>query len=255
MVILADSTILTNVTIAFNEGVGITLRASTGCTIRNSIVWENDPYYHWSIQLVNTSQVLVEYCDIQFGQHSICSATGSTFTWGEGNIEDDPIFFDGGILSDYHLTQGLSPCIDAGHPGLAFNDPEDPVAPEYALWPALGGLRNDMGAYGGPGAIYWSRPGTGIGVHSEPVQPWTPILIGVFPNPSQNAPVIAFDLPEMADVHFTVFDITGRLVDSVQSTYSSGSHYVVLNYLVPGIYLVRMTTGDFTATQRFVVIE
>ena len=34
-------------------------------------------------------------------------------------------------------------------------DPEDPNNPGSALWPALGGLRNDMGAYGGPGAVNW----------------------------------------------------------------------------------------------------
>jgi parallel beta-helix repeat protein len=58
--------------------------------------------------------------------------TGSTFLPypGTGEISADPLFAD----RDYHL-EASSPCIDAGHPGLQYNDPD--------------GTRNDMGAYGG----------------------------------------------------------------------------------------------------------
>jgi hypothetical protein len=37
--------------------------------------------------------------------------------------------------------------------------------------------------------------------------------------------------------------------------YSPGFHDVLLGELTPGIYFCRMISGDFTATQRFVVIE
>jgi hypothetical protein len=40
-----------------------------------------------------------------------------------------------------------SPCIDAGNPNSVFNDTYFP--------PSLGGVRNDMGAFGGPGASDW----------------------------------------------------------------------------------------------------
>ncbi|MBD3236214.1 MAG: hypothetical protein GF330_05900 [Candidatus Eisenbacteria bacterium] len=55
---------------------------------------------------------------------------------GPGDISEDPLFVDAGA-GDYHLGEG-SPCIDAGNPDPAYNDPD--------------GTRNDMGAYGGPGA-------------------------------------------------------------------------------------------------------
>ncbi len=71
------------------------------------------------------------YCDVQGG-----------FA-GTGNFDFDPNFQS---ATDLHLAPG-SPCIDTGNPDPAFNDTCFP--------PSQGGLRNDMGAYGGPGACGW----------------------------------------------------------------------------------------------------
>jgi enterochelin esterase family protein len=78
--------------------------------------------------------VFVTYSDIEGGYE------------GVGNIDIDPIFSD---TVYFYLDSLLSPCIDAGNTDSIFNDPEDPMNPGYALWPAEGTLRNDMGAYGG----------------------------------------------------------------------------------------------------------
>ena len=66
------------------------------------------------------------------------------------------------VVMDYHVSED-SPCIDAGDPDPACNDPEDPARPGYALYPALGTVRNDMGAYGGPGAGDLGGEGEGEG--------------------------------------------------------------------------------------------
>jgi len=208
---------------------------STTCNVSCSIIWENtiyDPY----------DQISVEFSDVENG-------------WlGTGNIDVDP-FFLSGLLSDYHLDTDMSLCIDAGNPATAFNDPEDPDNPGYALWPALGSLRNDMGVYGGPGAIYWNESGTGIENTTSAIQGELPDFLGVFPNPTFNPPVVSFIVAVPSEIEILIFDVSGRLRDSDRKEYYPGYQQEVLSFLSPGIYFCRMISGDLTATQRFVVIE
>lgn len=74
----------------------------------------------------------VTYCDVwnnTGGNYTGCSA-------GTGCISSPPLFFD---TSSYNYwIHSYSPCVDTGDPAVASYDPD--------------GSRNDMGAYGGPGA-------------------------------------------------------------------------------------------------------
>ncbi len=107
-------------------------------TIRNSIIRGNRQAYGATIHTVRGGQVAISYSDVEGGVD------------GDGNIDIDPDFSSPGI---YLLDFG-SPCTDAGDPDPSFNDPADDDAPGQAEWPALGGVRNDMGAFGGPGALF-----------------------------------------------------------------------------------------------------
>jgi len=84
--------------------------------------------------------------------------TYSNLTGGSGNnIDVDPMFLDPGN-GLFHLDPA-SLCIDAGDPDPGSNDIEDPENPGYALFPSQGAIRNDMGAYGGPGITGWENEG------------------------------------------------------------------------------------------------
>jgi hypothetical protein len=100
--------------------------------LRNNIIRLNTATS--SAQISGSSGVSVAYSDIEGGWQ------------GQGVIDADPNFAD----SSFILT-GSSPCVDAGQPDDAFNDPADGSHPGQAAWPSMGGWRNDMGAYGGPG--------------------------------------------------------------------------------------------------------
>ena len=79
---------------------------------------------------------------------------------------------------------------------------------------------------------------------------------GASPNPAFGTVSICFGVPELSPVSLTVFDLSGRLVNMIQDDeYSPGFHNVQLDELSPGIYFCRMVSGDFEATQRFVVIQ
>jgi len=109
--------------------------------VRNTIVWSN-------LQILGNQingSPSVSYSDVEDG-----------FA-GSGNMNANPLFAD----SSFFLGVG-SPCADGGDPGAAYNDPEDPGSPGEAYPPAVGTLRNDMGAYGGPGGSrlpHLVRPG------------------------------------------------------------------------------------------------
>jgi len=94
-----------------------------------------------------------------------------------------------------------------------------------------------------------------IGDTTEPISPGI-ALLPITPNPVIGSPGIRFGLPEPASVDISIFDLSGRLISEIHGDdYSPGYHDVLLGDLSPGVYFCRMVTGDFTATQRFVVIE
>ena len=125
----SDFATITNSTIADNSacisGDGIEISGSP--TITNCVVW-NRIY-------------------VRRGNPRITYTLTKHPRSGEGNIVADPRFRGGG---DYRLQAlecggpGISPAIDAGHPGV-----ED--ADLSCDW-GLGGSRSDMGAFGGDGA-------------------------------------------------------------------------------------------------------
>jgi hypothetical protein len=62
-----------------------------------------------------------------------------------GHIYVSPLFDE-----IHFLTSPASSFVDAGDPNNIYNDPFDQSNPGFALFPVLGNLTNDIGAYGGP---------------------------------------------------------------------------------------------------------
>jgi len=122
-----DAPVINN-TIA-NNNIGIYDNGGYQPTIMNNIVTGNTTY---GIGCVNSSVPTdLSYNDVwNNGQnYHYCSS-------GQGSISMDPLYVDE-PNGDYNL-QPASPCIDSGNPLPQYNDPD--------------GTRNDIGAYGGPGA-------------------------------------------------------------------------------------------------------
>ena len=80
-------------------------------------------------------------------------------------------------------------------------------------------------------------------------------LYGAQPNPALGHATLVFSLPVDSGVELTVYDLTGRVVYSVNEEYSTGVHEVILEGLASGVYMVRMTSEELTATRQFVMIE
>jgi len=131
------SAVITNCTISGNTGSGdYDLGGGITCfessvTIINCVFWNNfdswgvneiavGPYLHYPSP--SPSILTIRYSDVQGGEAGVyISSQNSTLIWGDGNIDQDPLFVSG-PLGDYYLSQTAagqgvqSPCVDAGDP-------------------------------------------------------------------------------------------------------------------------------------------
>ena len=81
-------------------------------------------------------------------------------------------------------------------------------------------------------------------------------LLPFYPNPSCSAPLVRFGLPEVSSVKLFIFDVSGRLVNTVPAEeYPPGYHSIVLDELSPGLYFCWIICGDIAMTRRLVVTE
>jgi hypothetical protein len=128
--IVENNTIVGNSSLTTAGGLSVT---NTSATIRNNIIWGNRQGTGQQVTGHQTSTF--EYC-----------STEDSYS-GQGNITSHPDFTPANFI-----LNTLSPSVDAGAPGAAYNDLEDPGNPGFALYPSQGGLRNDIGLYGGGGA-------------------------------------------------------------------------------------------------------
>lgn len=117
-----------------------------------------------------------------------------------------------------------------------------------------------------------SVTGWGWLVDNIEVDPGTPtatdlpqrlVLAQNVPNPFNPQTTIAFSLPQRGEVDLRVFDVRGRLVNTlVQEVREAGSHRVVWDGRdaagVPaasGVYLYRLVAGDQTLQQKMTLVK
>jgi predicted outer membrane repeat protein len=225
--------------------------------LKNCILWNDSPEeIHCDYDLDTSSIITLSHSDIQGGEAGII-ANGAIVNWLEGNIDEDPRFVGTGDYP-YSLSSG-SPCIDAGNPDTDYNDPEDPNNPGYALWPAMGTVRNDMGAYGGPNALSWNIVTSIEDDKTEELKAPTEFeLAQNYPNPFNPSTTIHYAIKERTYVELILYDILGREVKAlVNEDQDAGQYKINLNAggLASGIYFYRIQAGDFVETKKMVLLR
>jgi len=232
---------------------GLTLK------VMNNICWGNTAPFAPEIY-VQEGIMDISYSDIRFGADSIQVAAGATLNWLSGNIDADPQLMDSVLTSGDTLFCTLpagSPCIDTGDPDPAFNDPEDPNNPGFALWPSMGTVRNDMGAYGGPGASGWI---TGI---EDKFELGAEIPTGFqlsqnYPNPFNPTTTIEFSLVHSGFVTLKIYNILGeKVVTLVSGDLRTGTYKYEWDAsgLASGVYFYRLETKAFTQTKKMLLVR
>jgi hypothetical protein len=181
---------------------------------------------------------------------------------GKGNIDADPLFIDPNNY-DFHL-QPNSPCIDQGNPDSQYNDPEDPDNPGYALYPAMGTVRNDMGAYGGPGAA----GGDFVNAVESKIEELANIpqsfeLFQNYPNPFNPVTTIKYELPRPSEVTIIVHNMLGQVVRILAQGKQPAGYYSISwdgkdnlgQPVASGVYLYSLRTKDLIKTHKMAIIR
>ena len=220
--VIENNTIIHNSAAA---GTGGVLCQQTNFVIRNNIIWGNTSPGNTQI-LLSGGSVAVTYNDVQNG-----------YT-GAGNISAYPIFAD----TNYILAN-TSPCIDAGDSSTVYNDLEDSGNPGYGKFPAKGTIRNDMGAYGGPGSLLLSNS-TVINVNNNNNNiPESFRLDQNFPNPFNPNTIIRFNIKNSRFISLKVYDILGKEVQTLVNDRKDAGTYEVNfngNNLSSGVYIYAL---------------
>jgi FlgD Ig-like domain/Right handed beta helix region len=151
-----------------------------------------------------------------------------------GNLEADPLFVNA-AAGDYHLVSS-SPAIDAG----------DPTRPHDA-----DGTVADIGPFAYPHMLT-VPPGTGFR-----------LALAAAPNPARDATEIRFTLPARGAANVDVLDAAGRAVRVLwRGDLEPGPHAIRWDgrdaagqAAGPGVYFVRVRTGDGERAARVALIR
>ncbi|NQT33643.1 T9SS type A sorting domain-containing protein, partial [bacterium] len=88
--------------------------------------------------------------------------------------------------------------------------------------------------------------------------PEVAMLNPAYPNPFNNSTTIGFGLPEDAKVRITVYDLTGRRVETLINGYvQAGWHSTTWTpqLLANGEYIIRLEAGEFVKARRLVFLK
>ena len=217
------------------RGGGVDIIGSTIPAAMSLIVWGNtapsDPQISGIMDL--------QYSDIEGGY------------LGTANIETDPLFAD---TTFYYLLSN-SPCIDGGNLDPVYNDPEDPLNPGFARWPAQSLLFNDMGAYGGPGSK--TLIDNLVGIEEIPISsgnlPAGFQLFQNYPNPFNPGTTIEFALTYSGRVTLKVYNVLGQEVAVLASENMLAGKYKYdwdAGGLASGVYYYRLDAHPAASSGR-----
>jgi hypothetical protein len=238
---IVNSTFACNTT-TNSLGAAITMGYGAQVNIYNCVMYDN---IHKQVSITNTpdypNTLGVQHSLFQYGLNGIyIGGSANTIHWGEGNLDDDPLFVGSGE-HPYAIDFG-SPCIDAGTldlpPGITL--PEFDLAGNPRVW----GTSVDMGAYEhGPWVRVPPVPNSKFKVQSSKI-------LEISPNPFRFGTYISYEMKEKGRLNISVYSLAGlkvkTLVSSPVNPGDKGSFYWDGSdqngqALPAGIYLIRLT--------------
>mgnify|MGYP001448534162 CR=1 FL=1 len=79
-----------------------------------------------------------------------------------------------------------------------------------------------------------------------------------YPNPFNPTTTLNYSIPENGYLEVNIFDLQGRLVESLYADYASAGQYAIVwnaDKYSSGIYFVKLISGEYINTKRIVLIK
>jgi hypothetical protein len=186
----------------------------------------------------------------------------------DASIPDDPVPISSApaIIADRVVVSGNYAYIIEGEAGIEIFNLTDPLHPvrtgRYARdgWLVGAAVSDGMAFTANEGnfdILDCSRAVDLFTDHSGTSTPATFELTS-FPNPFNASTRITFSLPQATPVDLRVYDIQGRLVETLVSKVMAAGYYSVYfdgHEFASGAYLLRLTSGRNYQTQKVVLIK
>ena len=238
--IIENNTIINNH--SSSDGGGILMYNGTTAIIRNNIIFDNTANTSPQISVRSGASITATFNDIEGG-------------WtGIGNLDADPLIDS----VSYMLFIENSPCIDNGNPEPGYNDPEDSATPGLAGFPSLGTVRNDMGAFGGPGRNLLPEVPTGVENNTQGYLEKEFRIYQNYPNPFNPATKIKFNLAKADFVTLKVYNVLGTEIASLVNAYlAAGQHEIFFDAseYSSGVYFYELRSGKYSETRKMVLLR
>ncbi|TKJ39124.1 hypothetical protein CEE37_11945 [candidate division LCP-89 bacterium B3_LCP] len=252
----------------FDEGIGSTFYDATGHGFDGTLqspawsftIWHEPVMYVTSAELLEgviqsgaiddddtvrvTFSEAVDPIEISADNIDEALTLSGGHSWLSGSGEMGAATWSGGLDT---LLIALS--LNGGEPTLANGD---------TLTPNSDSLTSGSGlAVGGYRFIRFEEV-TGIGSETYPGVPHSVVLHSPHPNPFNASMRITYDLPSQSDVKITMWDLSGREVNTIyEGIKSSGRHHITMkaDHLPSGIYLITLDAGTVRLVQKAVLIK
>jgi hypothetical protein len=134
---------------------------------------------------------------------------------------------------------------------------EDPANAGYALWPSVGTLRNDMGAYGGGNADLSTDVTDNENIPKEFA------LLQNYPNPFNPKTTIEYHLSLKSYVSIHIYNLLGqKIVTLLDEDRDAGIHKINWDgkdshnrNVCSGIYIYRIKAKQFHKSKKMVLVR
>jgi hypothetical protein len=100
--------------------------------------------------------------------------------------------------------------------------------------------------------VWWNKQGWGVSVANVTLAD----LVKVFPNPATDEVTIEWNLTSADNKReVTVYDINGRVVLTESATANVFTQSLNIKSLEAGMYMVKVSNGEFTSTQKLQILK